>query len=125
MKTRTCAKEIDNRSAVRSGGGRGGPVGPHAGARAMKRWEPQVELSKRETVIMRRVEKKRRLFGFLRRQRLIIFDEGFQAELEGMYREAGGKAPVPPAVMALAMLLQGYLGLSDSDVVEEAYFDPR
>jgi hypothetical protein len=31
----------------------------------------------------------------------------FQLELEGMYREAGaGKDPLPPALMAMAVLLQ-------------------
>jgi len=37
-----------------------------------------------------------------------IFDDAFQAELEGMYRTTGaGEEPVPPALMAMVMLLQG------------------
>ncbi len=45
-----------------------------------------------------------------------IFDDDFQAELESTYRDTGaGSEPVPPAQLAMALLLQGYLGLSDAD----------
>ena len=43
-----------------------------------------------------------------------------------MYRDTGaGSDPVPPAQLAMALLLQGYLGLSDSDAVEAAVIDLR
>jgi hypothetical protein len=55
-----------------------------------------------------------------------VFDESFQEELEGMYRDTGaGKAPVPPALMAMATLVQGYLKASDAMMVELTVFDLR
>ncbi len=93
---------------------------------AMERWRPSVIVTKQEQFLLKRLEKKRRLFGFLRRHRHEIFDEEFQAELEAMYRGTGaGKDLVPPALMAMALLLQGYLGLSDWDAVETAVMDLR
>ena len=80
----------------------------------MERWHPRRETTRQEQFILKRLEKKRKLFGFLRNHRHEIFDDEFQAELEAMYRDTGaGKEPVPPAMMAMALLLQGYLGLSD------------
>jgi hypothetical protein len=62
-------------------------------------------------MLLQRLEKKRKLFGFLRRHREELFDEAFQAELESMYRDTGaGKDPVAPALLAMATLLQGYDG---------------
>lgn len=93
---------------------------------AIERWRPRVEISKKEEFILRRVEKKRRLFCFLRMHRHEIFDEAFQAELEGMYRDSGaGKQPLPPAFMAMVLILQGYVGASDSDAVELSVLDAR
>lgn len=69
--------------------------------------------------LLKRLEKKRKLFGFLRRHRHKLVDDEFQAELEAMHRGTGaGKEPVPPGQMAMALLLQGYLVLSDWDAVE-------
>lgn len=85
-------------------------------------WTPPVELSKREEMLLKRF-KKRPLFSFLRRHRHRLFDEGFQAELAAMYPEdceAGGRPPVPPALLAMVTLLQAYTGLSDADAVDEA-----
>lgn len=90
------------------------------------RWTPPVALSAREARVRKRVGKKRKLFGFLRDHRHELFDEAFQAELEGMYRQTGsGKAPVPPALLAMAVLLQGYSQASDSEAVELAACDTR
>jgi IS5 family transposase len=67
-----------------------------------------------------------KLFAFLRRHRHELFDEAFQQELEGMYRTTGaGKEPVSPGLMAMATLLQGYLGASDATMVELTVFDLR
>jgi hypothetical protein len=93
---------------------------------AMERWRPSQKITKQEEFILKRLEKKRKLFGFLRRHRHEIFDDGFQGELESMYRETGaGKEPVMPALLAMALVLQGYLGMSDSDAVEASVFDVR
>ena len=92
----------------------------------MDRWRPKGAVTKGEEFILKRLEKKRKLFGFLRRHRHEIFDDGFQAELETMYRDTGaGSDPVPPALMAMALILQGYLGMSDADAVDATVFDLR
>src|SRR6266516_5760549 len=93
---------------------------------AMERWRPSQVFTKQEQFILKRLEKKRKLIGFLRKHRHEIFDDDFQAELEGMYRGTGaGKEPVPPALLAMALVLQGYLGMSDSDAVEATVLDLR
>jgi hypothetical protein len=93
---------------------------------AMERWRPSQTFTRQEQFILKRLEKKRKLFGFLRKHRHEIFDDEFQAELEAMYRGTGaGKEPVPPALLAMALVLQGYLGMSDSDAVEATVLDLR
>jgi len=93
---------------------------------AMERWSPKQEPTQQEQFILKRLERKRKLFGFLRKHRHELFDDAFQAELESMYRGTGaGMEPVPPAQLAMALLLQGYLGLSDWDAVETAVMDLR
>jgi len=93
---------------------------------AMERWRPSRTYTKQEQAILKRVQKKRKFFGFLRNHREEIFDDKFQAELESMYRETGaGKEPVPPAFLAMVLLLQGFLGLSDWDAVEATVLDLR
>jgi hypothetical protein len=68
----------------------------------------------------------RALFGFLRLHRHELFDEAFQEQLEGMYRQTGaGDEPVPPAQMCMALLLQGYVGASDAEAVELCLVDLR
>jgi len=93
---------------------------------AIPRWEPRDAATKQETAILKRVARKRKLFEFLRLYRMRIFDEAFQAELDGMYRDTGaGLEPIPPALMAMALVLQGYLGVSDADAVELTVLDLR
>lgn len=93
---------------------------------SVPRWNPRVELSRRELVIMKTVVRTKRLFGFLREHRTAIFDEAFQSELETMYRDTGeGLTPVAPALMAMAMLLQAYTGASDAEVVHLTMVDAR
>lgn len=93
---------------------------------SIPRWQPKDAATKQETAILKRVARKRKLFEFLRLYRMRIFDEAFQAELDGMYRETGaGLEPIPPALMAMALILQGYLGVSDGDAVELTVLDLR
>ena len=104
------------------------PCGPSPAREAvvMERWRPNLEPTKQEQFILKRLETRRKLFGFLRRHRHELFDDSFQAELEAMYRDTGaGSDPRPPAQLAMALLLQGYLGLSDADAVEAAVMDLR
>jgi hypothetical protein len=92
----------------------------------MERWRPSRVFTKQEQFILKRVEKKRKLFAFLRKHREEIFDDKFQAQLESMYRETGaGKDPLPPAFLAMVVLLQGFLGVSDGDAVEMTMLDLR
>jgi len=92
----------------------------------MERWRPSATVTRQEQFILKRLERRRKLFAFLRRHRHEIFDDAFQAELESMYRDTGaGKEPVPPALLAMAIVLQGYLGMSDFDAVEASVFDAR
>lgn len=84
----------------------------------MKRWKPPVACSVREQRLLKLVRKSRKLLAFLRERRHEIFDESFQAELQSMYRASGqGEEPQPPALLCMAMLLQGYLQVSDAEAV--------
>ena len=90
------------------------------------RWSPPVELSALEVRICKRLKRTGRLFAFLRRHRLELFDEGFQAELAAMYSDRPrGTLPLPPAMLAMVTLLQAYEQKSDAAAVEEAVFDRR
>jgi hypothetical protein len=90
------------------------------------RWKPSDEYTRRELVILKRLKRVRKLFAFLRQYRLRIFDDSLQGELAAMYRDTGaGSVPVPPALMAMAALLQGYVGASDAEVVELTVADLR
>lgn len=90
------------------------------------RWSPSVELSRRERFLVGRMARTGKLFAFLRKHRHELFDDDFQSELEGMYRESGeGKEPVPPALLAMVILLQAYTGASDAQAVELSIVDAR
>jgi hypothetical protein len=85
-----------------------------------------VELTKQEKLLMKRLTRVRALFGFLRLNRHVIFDEVFQERLEDMYRRTGaGDPPHPPAMLCMVLLLQGYVGASDAEAVELAVMDLR
>jgi hypothetical protein len=93
---------------------------------SIPRWTPTTKTTRQEERLLQRLTTKRKLFGLLRQHRDALFDEAFQAELEAMYRDTGaGKVPVPPALFAMAVLLQGYdLQNSDADV-ERSVIDLR
>jgi hypothetical protein len=92
----------------------------------MERWTPRVELTKREQLIMKRLTRVRGLFGFFRTKRHVLFDDAFQEQLEGMYRQTGaGEPPHAPALLCMVILLQGYVGASDAEAVEMAVMDRR
>lgn len=92
----------------------------------IERWQPRPSYSKQEELLLRRLRRTRKLFAFLRDHRRELFDDEFQAELATMYRDTGaGKDPVPPAMLAMATLLQGYLQVSDAEAVEMTVVDLR
>lgn len=93
---------------------------------AFERWTPRQDTTKQEERLLHRLRRTRKLFAFLRDQRQALFDETFQAELESMYRDTGaGRDPVPPALLAMMVLLQSYHGISDAEAVELTVVDLR
>jgi hypothetical protein len=90
------------------------------------RWTPAVAPTRQERFILKRLGRVRKLLGFLRLHRHELFDAAFQDELASMYRTTGaGKDARPPAMMAMAMLVQGYLGMSDAEMIELTVLDLR
>ena len=88
-------------------------------------WQPPIELSATEQTIIKRI-RRAKLFVFLRQHRHEVFDEAFQQELASLYRESQrGQPPVPPALLALATILQAYTGVSDDEVIEASTMDRR
>ena len=88
-------------------------------------WQPPVELSEQEEQIVKKI-RKAKLFIFLRKHRHELFDEAFQQELASLYRQAErGQPPVAPAMLALALILEAYTGVSDDEVIEATVMDRR
>jgi transposase len=84
-----------------------------------------VEPSPAEQAVIKAV-RRARLFVFLRLHRHELFDEQFQAELAQAYVDSPkGQPPVPPALLALATILQAYTGVSDDEVIEATVMDRR
>ena len=90
-----------------------------------EQWNPPIELSKKEEKIVKLI-KRAKLFTFLRSIRHLLFEESFQEELSKMYAEADkGHPPVPPAQLALTIILQAYTGASDAEAIESLTMDRR
>lgn len=93
---------------------------------AIAPWKPVVAPTRQEQFLLKRLGRVRKLFAFLRLHRHELFDEPFQEELATMYRRTGaGKPPLPPGLLAMATLVQGYLGVSDAEMVELTVVDLR
>lgn len=93
---------------------------------SVPRWIPSSQITKREKLILKQVARTKKLFSFLRHHRLDLFDEAFQQELASMYRDTGeAKEPVPPAQLAMAILLQAYTGVSDAEAIQLTAVDAR
>lgn len=92
----------------------------------MNRWLPSKAFTRQEQFLLKRLTRTRKLFSFLRLHRGELFDDAFQDELESMYRDTGaGKEAVPPGLLAMVVLLQGYQGISDAEAVEMTVVDLR
>lgn len=88
-------------------------------------WEPPIELSATEQGIIKR-KRRAKLFIVLREHRHEVFDAAFQEELASLYQDSPrGQPPVPPALLALATILQAYTGASDDEVIEASLMDRR
>ncbi len=89
-------------------------------------WTPPVPCTAQETALLAHMTRTRKLFGFLRLQRHALFDEPFQQQLIAMYSHPeAGKEPLPPALLAMALLLQAYLRVSDAEMVQLTLVDLR
>jgi len=92
----------------------------------MKRWNPPVATTRKEQLLLKRLTRTKKLFAFLRLHRHELFNDDFQAELEGMYRRTGaGCEPLPPATLCMLSLLQAYTSTSDAEAVELTVVDAR
>lgn len=88
-------------------------------------WQPPIEPSTLEQTVLKRI-KRAKLFVFLRQIRHELFSVEFQAELNQIYEESAyGHPPIPPAQIALAILLQAYTGASDDEAIEAMVMDRR
>ncbi len=88
-------------------------------------WQPPIEPSTAEQAILKRI-RRAKLFVFLRQHRHELFDEAFQVELAMLYQDSPlGQPPIPPAQLALATILQAYVGVSDDEVIEALTMDRR
>ena len=93
---------------------------------SIPRWKLSETYTEDEEWLLKRLERKQKLYGFLRREGNRIIDEEFQDELASMYRDSGaGRVTVAPGLMAMATLLQGYQGVSDAEAVELSAVDMR
>src|SRR4051812_25326329 len=105
---------------------RSGPSARGGMQMTIAHWTPAVAPTRQEQFILKRLGRVRKLLGFLRLHRHELFDRAFQDELISMYRTTGaGKEARPPAMMAMAMLVQGYLGISDAEMIELTIVDLR
>src|SRR5258706_15266415 len=88
-------------------------------------WKPPIQLSQQEEQIVKKI-RKAKLFVFLREQRHELFNEAFQQELANLYRPAErGQPPIAPAMLALALILQASMGISDDEGIEARLMDRR
>ena len=88
-------------------------------------WQPSVDPSVAEQAIIKRI-RRAKLFVFLRQHRHELFDQTFQGELAQLYQDSPlGQPPIAPAQLALATILQAYMGVSDDEVIEATTMDRR
>ncbi|BAZ70962.1 putative transposase (plasmid) [Fischerella sp. NIES-4106] len=81
--------------------------------------------SAKEEKVVKRI-RKAKLFVFLRQIRHELFDPDFQTELATVFKDSSvGLSPIPPAQLALAVILQAYTGVSDDEAIEAMEMDKR
>lgn len=88
-------------------------------------WNPPIPLSEKEEKVVKRI-RKAKLFVFLRQIRHELFASDFQAELATVFKDSSvGLSPIPPAQLALAVIIQAYTGVSDDEAIEAIEMDKR
>lgn len=88
------------------------------------RWSVPRELSAEEAALTRKLTRIGKFYVFLRTIRHELFDEAVQTALAAVYQPRGMQ-PVPPALLAMALLLQAYDHVGDAEAVVNAAVDPR
>ena len=88
------------------------------------RWSVPTELSAAEATLASKLHRVGKFYVFLRTIRSELFDEAFQAELAAVYQPRGTR-PLPPALLAMVLLLQAYDQAGDAEAVENATVDLR
>jgi hypothetical protein len=88
------------------------------------RWAFPIELTAEEKHVAQVLHRIGKFYVFLREIRAELFDEAFQAELAAVYQPRG-TAPVPPALLAMVLLLQAYDQVGDAEAVVTARVDQR
>jgi hypothetical protein len=88
------------------------------------RWSFPTALDPEEQSVAEALHRIGKFYVFLRTIRDELFDEAFQAELAAVYQPRG-TAPVPPALLAMVLLLQAYDQVGDAEAVVTARLDRR
>src|SRR5512145_2414639 len=88
------------------------------------RWSVPTELSAAEATLTGKLHRVGKFYVFLRTIRSELFDDAFQTELAAVYQPRGTR-PIPPALLAMVLLLQAYDQVGDAEAVENATVDPR
>ncbi len=86
-------------------------------------WNPP-NGSAREERVAKKLRPSSKFYRFLWEIRGELFGGGLEEELIAAY-EPRGQQPCPPAMLAMATLLQRYEGISDADAVDAAENDRR
>jgi hypothetical protein len=82
------------------------------------------ELTAAEATLVGKLQRSGKFYVFLRTIRSELFDEAFQGQLAAVYRPRGTR-PIPPALLAMVLLLQGFDQVGDAEAVENATVDLR
>lgn len=86
-------------------------------------WKPPIG-SSREERVAKKLRPSSKFYRFLWEVRGELFEGGLEEKLIAAY-EPRGQKPCPPAMLAMATLLQRYEGISDADAVDAAENDRR
>ena len=88
-------------------------------------WAVPIDFSAQERTVVKRLHRSGKFYVFLREMRHDLFDARFEAALAKAYKKPWGTAPIPPALLAMVMLLQAYDHVGDADAVVTARMDKR
>lgn len=88
------------------------------------RWSVPTELSAEEAAVAHKLHRSGKFYVFLRTIRSELCDDAFQSTLAAVYRPRGTR-PIPPALLAMVLLLQAYEQVGDAEAVENATVDLR